>query len=304
MKKNTMTNKMILFVFAIMCMAGGTFAQKTCSTDEHYQRLLAQYPQLAEMETQYNNQLRQADHRCAGATSATDTTIYDIPLVIHVIHDYGPENVPDDTLYAAAAVWASVYMKQNADTSEVIPTYAGLIPNSNKRYIGNPRIRLHLATIDPNGNPTKGILRFNSYLTQTGDDQAKFGDWPQNKYVNIWFINAFGEADAGAAAYAYLPPTVGFIGTDYDGVICLASYANYLQGEYDDNKTVPHELGHVLNLEHPWGNTNQPATACGDDLVDDTPPTKGHNPTGCSAVSLYDTSCATGLKNSKGTLAR
>ena len=287
-----MFNKFILFVCGIVCMAQISYAQRPCATDEHYQRLLLQYPQLAEYEAQYNKQIR--DAIAARTTSATDTTIYDIPLVIHVIHDYGVENIPDDTLYQAAAIWAQVYMKQNADTAGVIPIFAGNIPNSNVRYIGNPRIRLHLATIDPNGNPTKGIVRFNSYLTQNGDDQAKFGDWPSTKYVNVWFINAFGNADAGAAAYAYLPPTISYIGADYDGVICLASYANFLQGGSDDDKTVPHEIGHVLNLEHPWGNTNQPAVACGDDGVDDTPPTMGHNPVGCAASALYDAACAAG----------
>jgi hypothetical protein len=170
-------------------------------------------------------------------------------------------------------------MKQNADTVDVIQPF--------KKWVGNPRMRLHLATKDPNGNPTKGIVRFNSYLTMSADDQAKFGQWPQNQYVNVWFINTFGAAQTGAAAYAYFPSSAAFQ-PQYDGIICLASYADYA-------KTVPHEMGHVLNLQHPWGNTNNPGVACGNDAVDDTPPTKGHLPSmGCSAAGIYDTTCATG----------
>jgi len=50
----------------------------------------------------------------------------------------------------------------------------------------------------------------------------------------------------------------------------------------------------VLNLEHPWGNTNSPGVACGDDGVDDTPPTMGHEPVGCVPSALYDVTCAVG----------
>ena len=276
-----MFNKFTLIVAAMLCIAGIGRAQselQPCGADEHYQKMLVKYPQLAEYEKQFEDQL---GRRMAERTTATvDTAIYDVPIVIHVIHDYGDENLPDTVLYDAAAYWSIVYMKENADTADVITPF---IP-----YVGKPGMRLHLATKDPNGNPTKGIVRFNSYLTQTADDEAKFGGWPQNQYVNIWFINTFGPDLSGVAAYAYFPSEAIFE-PYYDGIICLASYANY-------GKTVPHEMGHVMNLYHPWGNTNNPGVACGGtDHVDDTPPTKGHLPSsGCSFAALYDTACANG----------
>ncbi len=273
-----MFNKFILLVAVIACIATTTRAQdQPCSTDEHYRRLLQKYPQLEAYQKQFDEQI---DMRIGERTTATtpDTTTYDIPIVIHVIHDYGTENLNDSILYDAVVYWTIVYMKENGDTSGVI---APFVP-----YIGKPNMRLHLATIDPNGKATKGIVRFQSYLTAAADDEAKFGQWPPNEYVNVWFISEFGAADAGAAAYAYFPSSAVFE-PYYDGIICLATYANYA-------KTVPHEMGHVLNLYHPWGGTNSPAVACGDDHVDDTPPTKGHNPSGCTAAALYDTACATG----------
>src|SRR6202012_2017521 len=150
--------------------------------------------------------------------------------------------------------WTTVDLGQNySDSNIVIQPF--------KKYIGNPHIHLHLATIDPNGNPTKGIVRHQSYLTADGGDEAKLDDWPQNKYVNIWFVNTFGAQFTGVAAYAYYPSDAQYM-PYYDGVICLSSYINY-------EKTIPHELGHVFSLEHVWGNTNSPEVACGDDLVDD-----------------------------------
>jgi hypothetical protein len=270
-----MFKRFIPFVSALVCIAGTTHAQlQPCSTDEHYDALVKKYPQLVEMRKQFDHQLSMMKTTAA----VDDTTVYDIPMVVHVIHDYGTENVTDDAVYDAVAYWSTVYQKQNADTASVITPF---IP-----WIGNPKMRLHLASKDPNGHPTKGVVRVNSYLTNSGSDEAKYDAWPNNKYINVWLIGTFGAGATGAAAYAYYP-SVGQYMPDYDGVISLASYVNY-------DKTIPHELGHVLNLQHVWGNTNAPDVACGDDQVDDTPPTKGHNPVGCTAGALYDVTCAVG----------
>ncbi len=278
-----MFRKFTLLIASVVCVIASSHAQVTqpCATDEHYRQLVLRHPELAEYERNFNEQL---SRRLAERTTATnDTTIYDVPLVLHVVHDYGNENLNDTVLIDAVKYWNVIYMKQNGDTTDVIPPF---VP-----YVGNARIRFHLATIDPDGNPTKGIVRTNSYLTAMADDQAKFNSWPQNKYINIWFIGNFGNDYAGVAAYA-TPPILATFQPYYDGIICLSSYAGV--SDPSVSKTIPHEMGHVLNLAHTWGNTNNPGVACGDDGVDDTPPTKGHNPSGCTAAALYDTACATG----------
>jgi len=276
-----MFNKVTLLLTAMLSIAVLGRAQDRCATDEKYWELVKQNPQILEYEQQIENQIKNNIGNIAlGKTTLSpyDTTMFDVPVVVHVVHDYGAEYLADDDIYNAVAYWATIYVKQNADTSSVIDPF---IP-----YIGNPRIRLHMATIDPNGQPTKSVVRHHSYLTGNADDQAKIGQWPPNKYINVWFIRQFGASATGAAAYAYYPAAAAGM-PYYDGVIGLYSYLNY-------DKAIPHEIGHVMNLQHPWGNTNAPAVACGDDLVDDTPPTMGHNPTGCTAASLYDTVCASG----------
>ena len=279
-----MFKKLVTACVTLLSISAGLHAQQPCATDKKYREMVEKYPGILTLEKEFDDQMEVKLHHvlpAAGARttiSVSDTTIFDIPIVIHVVHDYGTEDLPDDLLYTAAQYWASIYMAQNADTSTVIAPF--------KQYVGDARIRLHLATKDPNGNPTKGITRHMSYLTMNADDGAKFDPWDDTKYVNIWFINTFGASATGAAAYAYLPGTAAYM-PNYDGVICLADYANYA-------KTVPHEIGHVLNLWHPWGSTNNPDVACGDDHVDDTPPTKGHNPVGCVPSALYDTDCASG----------
>lgn len=270
-----MFRKLSMLVCGAMLAAGAASAQlQPCSADEHYHKLVEQYPQLADYQKQFEAQLAE---RFARKTTS-DTTLYTVPIVVHVIHDYGVENLSDDALYQAAAYWTQTFLGENSDTVDVIPTF--------KPYVGTSKIRLRLATIDPKGRPTKGIDRINSYLANIADDQAKYNQWPQNQYVNIWLVGTFGASVTGAAAYAILPATVMYEPM-YDGIIALSSYAN------PSTKTIPHEMGHVLNLQHPWGSTNNPGVACGDDYVDDTPPTLGHMPAGCSFAALYDTTCAT-----------
>lgn len=257
----------------------GFFAQgqATCATDTRYDELVKQYPQLEIMKGNIDKAIQERLARIT-LTYATDTTVYDVPVVVHIVHDYGFENINDDIIFKAVEHWAQVYMAENPDTAYVIPPF--------KPLIGNPKMRLHLATIDPSGKPTKGIVRHQSYLTKNAGDQSKFDAWPNDQYINLWFINEFNPGFSFAAAYAYYPSTGASI-PFYDGIIGVYTYI-------DRDKVIPHELGHVLNLSHTWGSTNSAGVACGDDGVDDTPPTMGHTPVGCVNPALYDMTCAGG----------
>lgn len=276
-----MLKKIAGLLLCCNAVLGGAYAQNQCGTDEMYHQLKKDHPEIGAIEEKLESEIQQKLHlldlhKLAKTTGGTDTTTYDIPIVIHVIHDYGSEYLSDDDIFNAVSHWTEVFTAQNADTADVITPF--------KPYVGNAHMRFHLATKDPDGNPTKGITRHQSYLTMNAGDQAKLDGWPNDQYINIWFINTFSGAHSGAAAYAYYPSSGASL-PYYDGVIGIFSYLDY-------DKAIPHEIGHVLNLQHTWGNTNQPGVACGDDLVEDTPPTMGHLTTGCTPASLYDVTCA------------
>lgn len=268
-------------------MTHSAFAQQPCVTDDVFRKSLINHPEIAHteqlLEQKIKAQLKAIDLLRYAKTTA-DTVFYDVPIVVHIVHDFGTEYFTDDAVFNAFNNWSDAFLAKNSDTAEVIAPF--------KPYIGNARIRLRLASKDPNGNPTKGITRNRSYLTINASDEAKLESWPNNRYINIWFINKFSADHSGAAAYAYYPSSGAWM-PYYDGVIALASYL-------DNGKTIPHELGHVLNLQHVWGNTNAPDVACGDDQVADTPPTKGHLPSGCAPAAIYDTTCATGYVVNSG----
>lgn len=297
-------------MFAVLCLAGKADAQSKpspCASDQMNKRIDEMDPlEKKYLNNYYQQQINQAvkkiDLRKARLTSGVDESgntqfWYDIPVVVHIIHDYNEatDYLSDNYIFQAVKDWNVVYAKQNADTIDVIAPF--------KKWVGNPRIRLHLATIDPNGNPTHGITRHRSYLTYYGNDQAKLDDWAPTSYVNIWSVNQIPAAGGfQAAAYAYWPSEAAGI-PFWDGVICFWSYINEggssSIGNGNSYKTINHECGHVFNLLHPWGPTNNPGVACGDDFVDDTPPTEGHNEPGCrydlpnsNQNSVYDTMCA------------
>jgi hypothetical protein len=308
-----MIKKTLLAISALALTFGSAMAQKACTTNEMQAQLEATHPEIAQvraaLEAQIKAGLKKIDMNHFGRTTKTtlsldDTEWYDIPIVVHLIHDYGTEytTCSDDAIISAFQGWNVVYAGENTDTSLVIKPF--------KQYLGIPRIRLHFATIDPNGNPTKGITHTRSYLTHNASDYAKFEDWPPQSYVNIWFVNTFAPNNSGGspAAYAYEPPDAASI-PYWDGVIALSTYMP--DDALDDvgGKCINHEMGHVFNLEHPWGNTNAPDVACGDDEVDDTPPTKGHDPVSNEGVDcnpltapagspLWDTICASGYAKS------
>lgn len=280
-----MVKKIILLLGAAV-YAGSAMAQ-FCATDDINRQYKAKHPGItmidAQLEAEIQAQLKKIDPTTVGmkGTDASDSVKMDIPVVVHIIHDYGAEYVSDNAIYTMINELNELYNKQNASLSTVISPFIPLI--------GKGHIRFHLATKDPAGNPTHGITRRRSYLSQGGDDQAKFDLWTPSQYLNIWFINHIGRGTGGSgivAAYSNYPSTAAFQ-PYYDGLI---SNYMFINNSSSSDYTVGHEIGHYLNLRHPWGNNNSPGVACGDDQVTDTPPTKGH----FSTCNLYDTECALG----------
>ena len=225
-----------------------------------------------------------ANHKPSQITtrSGEDTAFeYTIPVVFHIIHNYGPEDISDSQVVSEMTILNQDYNKLNPDTAEVIPQF--------KSIAANCHITFKLAQIDPNGNCTTGIEHIHDLLTYDGGDNVKpLYDWPRNQYLNIWSVAAIKIGNNDVAGYAYFPSEVdGVFGAAYDGVIILSSFVGNI-GTSDPytSRAVTHEIGHTMNLYHPWGATNSPGVACGDDNVEDTPPTEGSYPVGNCNLSL------------------
>ena len=103
------------------------------------------------------------------------------------------------------------------------------------------------------------------------------GNWPGNQYLNVFVCGSVGTGIAGYTNY----PSGFFGNTMNNGVWLRHDYCGSIgTGSPSGSKTFVHEIGHWLNLPHPWGSTNEPglATNCNsDDGVFDTPNTIGSN---------------------------
>ncbi len=213
-------------------------------------------------------------------------TIYTIPVVFHVVHNYGSENISDDQILDGLAILNRDFRKMNSDTIIVVDAFDQLVADAG--------IEFKLATKDPNGNCTSGITRTVSDLTTVGDQQVKdLIMWPRNEYLNIWVV----QNANGAAGYSNLPPNVaGNWGADTDGIVVRSDYVGSIgTSSVQKSRTLTHEAGHWLNLKHTWGDGNEPAIASNcdmDDDVEDTPLTIGW-----TSCNLQGASCGSALDN-------
>lgn len=222
------------------------------------ERLEAEYPEYAAARAALEQRLLQMDEREGSRSSHLV-----VPVVVHVIHQYGPENLPKDTIQAAINQLNRDFALMNADTANVQAQF--------KPIIANMGIEFRLATKDPNGNCTDGIVRVASRLTDKGRDYQimDLSRWDPQRYLNIWVVRNIGMVgNVNAAGYATYPPAL----FGYDGVVVEASYLN--------TRTLTHEAGHYFGLRHTFeggcGVSGQNCTISGD-RVCDTPPVQAPN---------------------------
>lgn len=256
-------------VFTIIISGAMFFANAqnfVCGTTEKTQEAIKADPSILDIEKALNDFTAQYALQPHKSTAGRDCPII-IPIVFHILHNFGPENISDAQVIDQVRILNDDYNKRNADTSDVVAAF--------KNIIGDIGIEFRLARLDPKGNPTNGIIRHAIMQTYNGNDNAKVDPWPRDKYLNVWVCKTMED---GVAGYAYLPATVAGYITSKDGIMILHNYIGSIGTSKPYNsRALTHEIGHYLNLQHTWGGSNQPGVACGDDGVNDTPITKGSN---------------------------
>ncbi|MDT8413328.1 MAG: M43 family zinc metalloprotease [Vicingaceae bacterium] len=236
-----------------------------CSSDEHRLELINKYPDILQKEQELEKFTQEFIKNNKNNKS---NQTYVIPVVFHILHEYGSENISDAQVFDAIRVLNEDFSKSNADTSLVIPDFDTII--------GKTNIEFRLAQIDAFGNCTNGIDRIHSHLTNNADNESKLNIWDRTKYLNIWVVKSIGDTP-GVAGYAQFPSSVdNQFGVFIDGIVVLSTYVGAIgTSNAFRSRTLTHEVGHWLNLAHPWGLNNDAGTVCGDDGVHDTPETRG-----------------------------
>ena len=251
--------KITIYIFAAAFTINFSFAQnlKYCGQVEAQERLRNRNPELYQQILQNKKELEDYTRIYAAQRSGERGTVYTIPVVFHIIHDYGAENISNEQVQDAVRIINEDFRKLNADTSVIVPAFRGIAEDA--------EIEFRLAQKDPQGNCTSGITRSTSDINF----------WPRSMYLNVLVVKAI---EGNVAGYTYNPGDV-HNSPENDGIVILHSYIGSIgTGDYTRARALTHEIGHWLNLSHTWGGTNQPAVPenCNyGDGVDDTPKTIG-----------------------------
>jgi len=223
---------------------------------------------------------------------------YTIPVVFHIIHKEGVENISDAQVYSALDILNKDFNGGNSDLTQVPDPFAEII--------GNGSIHFALAKQAPDGTCTNGINRYLSGYDDTysyfwTDDGQYYLNtikaahyWDTDKYLNVYVVNQ--SYNSGLAYFPYQVEARPNAEKWLDGIM-MRHYNLGNIGTAKHNSlthTFAHEVGHYLDLMHIWGNWFYPGSSrlswkddclyddnrcpdfyChSDDLVNDTPNTE------------------------------
>ena len=253
-------------------------AHRECATHQNHIKMMGMNPEYAVRQAKLEKHTAsfvEARQQARANGAQLQPVVVTIPVVFHVIYANSTQNIPDSEILEQLQVLNDDFRRTNADQDNIWPQAA------------DTEIEFCLATRDPNGAPSDGILRVPTTVSSFGaNDAMKFSSsggsdaWPADEYLNFWVCNLGG----GLLGYAQFPGG----NPDTDGVVCGYPYVGIDgpgSGAYNLGRTGTHEVGHWLNLRHIWGDG-----PCGtDDLVADTPESDGPN-YGCA---LGHVSCST-----------
>ena len=260
-----------------------------CGAETHLELRLQADPKLREQRQLFESLVSEARRKgLMPMASQVAGPSYVIPVVVHIVHQNGPENISD----------IQVLSQIHALNRDFADSLNGPAPSV------NTNIQFCLATQLPPASPvvwstTPGITRtfsaqtMHTYANNASEIALKAIDYlPSSKYLNIWVVNNIAGAGGGVAGYGTFPGTVP---ATLDGIVirytCFGSNNTPFGGPYpnllatnNDGKIMTHEVGHYLNLYH----TFHGGCSVNGDFVADTP-SEANARNGCPVNSL--TSC-------------
>ncbi len=279
----------------------GLNAQVTgmCAYDLVLQKLAASHPGFEEScSSLHAHTVREAQR------SVRSNTVYELPVVFHIVWNDPSENLSDDVIFDQLEILNRDFRRLNPDADQTREVFLDVAADTQIEFV--------LADTDPEGNPTNGINRFETnretfdfdLFSQTITlDEVKSSAtggvdaWNTNEYLNIWVCNigstlpgvqpfGFAYPPNGAPNWEGLFPT---IADEVQGVVVHYTTvgSNNPAGLDDDfpgnegGRTLTHEIGHYLGLRHTWGDAFFNGCSA-DDGITDTPNISSNNNFACN----------------------
>ncbi len=206
----------------------------------------------------------------SGTGSRASHGVKIIPVVVHVIHNGGVENISDAQIQSQIDVLNEDFRKMagtNGDGNGV-----------------DTEIEFCLAKISPDGHCTNGIVRVQSALTNHLPYQRnllkELSFWDNTRYLNIYVIKSIGGG-SGTAGYSSYPGG----SPDADGIVVRHNYFGRTEtASATLGRTTTHEISHWFGLYHTFNNGCGTDTCTDGDYICDTPPAANPN-YGCPVVN-------------------
>lgn len=215
--------------------------------------------------------------------AAAPLTTITIPVVVHNVYYNDAQRLTEAQINSQIAVLNEDFRAANAD----LDNGNGVI-NWYQNKFADMEINFVLADQDPLGNPHSGIIFTPTSVEGIGndftdgrrnlcyDELGGSSAWCTDCYLNIWVADLDFNGVAGIGIF---PTEIasGEVPRAEDGV--YIQYDRFGRGgtataPYDLGRTCTHEIGHYLNLLHPWGNVTpppncNPGVCCPDPVYDD-----------------------------------
>jgi PKD repeat protein len=283
---------LLLTIFAVNLNVFTSYAQHQkvfdkCIAEVMFKEQIKADPDFALKQQQLEQETRdfipQYVQRLNASGQKNASVVKIIPVVFHIIHEGGLENISRAQVIDQLDSLNKDFRRMNADTADT--------PVPFKPIGADSEIEFRLATLDPNGNCTDGVVRVYSPLTNNARNNVKaLSYWPSNKYLNIWVVKSIENVNGTPGmviGFAQFPG--GSAATD--GVVLKYDFTGSIgpaAGSGNAGRTATHEVGHWLNLRHIWGDAN-----CGSDFVTDTPTQEGAH-SGCPSHPYHVNMCGPG----------
>ncbi|MGK0364721.1 MAG: hypothetical protein ACI85O_001779 [Saprospiraceae bacterium] len=260
-------NYLYVLLLCLMPMLANAQGHEQCKTSEVRQQNFLVNPELIQQRVDTEAQMQKwiAEEY---PTYVAQKDLVTLPVVVHVLWRTQEQNISEAQILSQVEVLNEDFQKMNANSGDTPAAFQGIA--------ADVEIEFCQASVDPAGNPTNGITRRQITQEYIGDTEDWYSTsaggqdpWDNSKYINVWVCEI---DDQGTLGFATPPGTA--VPASADGMViapqfygktgtAIQSFPNHL------GRTVTHEMGHYLNLEHVWGPTNG---GCGeDDFVADTP---------------------------------